>query len=416
MSYENKILQMKKLLGKVTTKSEQQPVFVKPAVPTYSERWQEQGLKLIENDFGVLFKREVEYPFNYRHGNYELQQLFDVLTGWEEHDEHPYKATEDEELVFFDTETTGLKGAGTHIFLLGFLTIERNCFKLSQYVLADPSNEVAFLFESKLWQPGKTVVSYNGKSFDWPMVETRWTINRKDLPPLKAHRQIDLLHSTKRLWKNELQQMKLTKVEQEKLGFKRVGDIPGFLAPVIYLDAVKSGEPSSLIKVLHHNEWDLLSLITLYVHSSKLLFDQQLLESATTYTNIGKWHKDTKNRAASEKVLHHVVHHYEDDEAALAKYLLGYELKKQEKYVEAKQAFHESIPYLPLREQLKAYEQLAIIDEHKIKDLQQAYKMTTRCLEIVYTINDWREGQQDRVFQKLQIRQKRIERKLERLQ
>ena len=414
MSYENKILQMKKLLGKAKPNEQEKPKFVKPNAPLYSDKWVEQGLSRIDNDFGVLFKREVEYPYEYKHGKYELQQLFDVLAEWEEHDEHPYKATEDETLIFFDTETTGLKGAGTHIFLLGFLTIEHNCFRLMQYVLADPSNEVAFLFESKLWQAGKTLVSYNGKSFDWPMVETRWTLNRNDLPPLKSQRQIDLLHSTKRLWKNDMQQMKLTKVEQEKLGFTRDGDIPGFLAPVIYLDAIKSGEASALMKVLHHNEWDLLSLITLYIHSSKLLFDQKLLESATTYTNIGKWHKDTKNRAASQRVLNHVVEHFEEDEAAVAKFYLAYELKKEQQYMQAKDAFHESIPYLTMRDQLKAHEQLAIIHEHKLSDYQQAYLSTNRCIEIASSIHDWRDGQQERMLQKLALRKERIVKKLER--
>lgn len=416
MSYENKILQMKKLLGKATPMSQEKPKFLKPEAPLYSEHWTEQGLTRIDNDYGVLFERVIEYPFHTQHGNYRLNELFEVLTEWEEYDDHPFKMTEDEQIVFFDTETTGLKGTGTHIFLLGFLTIEPTCFKLTQYVLADPSNEVALLFESKLWQGGKTFVSYNGKSFDWPMVETRWTLNRQHLPPLKSPRQIDLLHSTKRLWKNDLQQMKLTKVEQQKLGFMRQGDIPGFLAPVIYLDAVKSGEAGSLMKVLHHNEWDLLSLITLYIHSSKLLFDQQLQESATTFTNIGKWHQHTKHLAASEKVLNHVITNFEEDEAATAQYILAFELKKQQKYESSASAFLRALSYLPLREQLNSYEQLAIIYEHKIKDLQQAYKMTIRGLEMIDTMNEWREGQQQKWLEKFTARSIRLAKKLERIE
>ena len=402
---------MKKLLSKATPE-QQKPQFVKPSVPNYAQRWIAQGLMQLENEFGVLFKREVEYPYDYKHGHYELQQLFDVLEMWGQRGDHPYKATYEDELVFFDTETTGLKGTGTHIFLLGFLTVEDDCFRLTQYVLADPSNEVAFLFESKLWRPGKSLVSYNGKSFDWPQVETRWTLNRTHLPPLKTQRQIDLLHSTKRLWKNDMKQLKLTKVEEEKLGFVRQGDIPGFLAPIIYLDAIKSGEASALMKVLHHNEWDLLSLITLYIHSSKLLFDQQLTESATTYTNIGKWHKDTKNLGASSEVLEHVIQNFEADESAVARYYLAYELKKQGQFIEARQAFCESIPYLPLRDQLKAYEQMAIIEEHKMKELQQAYISTNRCLEIAYSFELWTDAQRERQLHKLMIRKQRIEKKL----
>ena len=404
---------MKKLLGKAKSTEEQKPKFMRPDEPAYVQQWTNAGLEKLENEFGILFKREVEYPFDYKHGHYRLEELFDVLEKWGEKNEHPYKATLDDELVFFDTETTGLKGAGTHIFLLGFLTVDDDCFRLTQYVLADPSNEVAFLFESKLWHGGKTLVSYNGKSFDWPQIETRWTLNRAHLPPLKTQHHIDLLHSTKRLWKNDLQQMKLTKVEQDKLGFTRIGDIPGFLAPVIYLDAIKSGEASSLMKVLHHNEWDLLSLVTLYTHSSKLLFDQQLQESAITYTNIGKWHKDTKNRTLSSEVLEHVVANYKDDDAALAKYFLAFDLKRKQQFEQAYQTFQEALPYLTMKEQLKTYEQLSMLAEHHVKNLSLAYTNVKRGIELAHAIHSWSDEQREKNMAKLQHRLKRIERKLE---
>ena len=121
-------------------------------------------------------------------------------------------------------------------------------------------------------------------------------LNQQFIPKLRPQRQIDLLHSTKRLWKDDLERMKLTQVEEEKLGFHRIDDIPGHLAPIIYFDAVKSGNADTLMKVLHHNEWDLLSLITLYIHSTNLLLDELGEESATTYTNIGKWYGDLKQQ------------------------------------------------------------------------------------------------------------------------
>lgn len=119
---------------------------------------------------------------------------------------------------------------------------------LKQYILADPANEAAFLFESKFWQANQTIVTYNGKSFDWPQLQTRWTLNREHLPPLREHQQIDLFHSSKRIWKNDLSRMKLTTVEQQKLGFQRIDDLPGHLAPMVYLDAVRSGDHDMLFK------------------------------------------------------------------------------------------------------------------------------------------------------------------------
>ena len=157
------------------------------------------------------------------------------------------------------------------IFLIGFLKVNDDPVELTQYVLADTANEAAFLMQTNLWKRPMTLISYNGKSFDWPQIETRWTLNRHALPKLSEHRHIDLLVGTRRMWKHEMERFKLTKVEEEKLGFYRKGDIPGHLAPIIYMDAVKSGNPEYLMKVLKHNEWDILSLLTLFIQSTNLL-------------------------------------------------------------------------------------------------------------------------------------------------
>lgn len=121
--------------------------------------------------------------------------------------------------------------------------------------------------------------------------------------------------------------MKLTQVEEEKLGFTRLDDVPGYLAPIIYLDAVKSGQPDALLKVLQHNEWDLLSLLTLYVQATNLLCEGIAEESATTYTNIGKWYADLREIDRSEELLQQVTHQYSSDESANAYFHLGFQQK-----------------------------------------------------------------------------------------
>ena len=365
---------MKKLLGKKTAEVEVEiPTYVKPSPPSYAATWAATGLNIVENDFGMLFTRKVFYPSDYQHGHYTLGQLFNAIERWEEAGvDHPFATTFDDTLVFFDTETTGLKGTGTLIFLLGVLEEKRDGFELTQYVLADPSNEAALLFESKFWQRAMTVVSYNGKSFDWPQLQMRWTLNQQHIPRLREQRQIDLLHSTKRLWKDDLERMKLTQVEQQKLGFFRQGDIPGHLAPIIYFDAVKSGNAQTLMKVLQHNEWDLLSLITLYVHSTELLMNEVKDESATTYTNVGKWYGDLKQRDMSTALFEEVTEQFDEWEASVAQFLLGYERKRNGLVEEAIRAFEKSLAGIAPKKQQQAYEQLAILHEHRTKDLVKA--------------------------------------------
>ena len=400
MSYENKILQMKKMLGKKPMAAQQkvqEPAYQKPAKPSYTERWEKAGLTVVENDFGIVFKRHVQYPFSYQHGHYQLQSFFDALKKWQGAEfDHPYALDLQEPVLFFDTETTGLKGVGTHIFLLGFLEVDEECFKLTQYILADPAHEAAFLFESKLWQKSATVITYNGKSFDWPQLETRWTLHQKTLPKLRAQRQIDLLHSSKRLWKNDMERLKLKSVEEEKLGFSRIGDIPGHLAPIIYLDAVKSGIPDALMKVLLHNEWDLLSLITLYSHSTQLLFEEDHEESAKTFTNIGKWYGDLKESTQSVRVLEKVTMQFDALEAGNAQYYLALQHKKGKRYNEAIDSFVASLHFVEPRTKLHALEQLAILYEHQMKDYDQALYYTQEGIRLIQSHEQWRIEQKQK--------------------
>ncbi|MFP3917393.1 ribonuclease H-like domain-containing protein [Lysinibacillus telephonicus] len=413
MSYENKVMQLKQMLGKKKTDVKEKPVFQKPDKPVYIAKWQEAGLAVVENDFGVLFKRQVEYPLQYKHGHYELGLFYKALEKWQSTGaEHPYLIDIDEEVLFFDTETTGLKGVGTNIFLLGLLEPTDKSFILNQYVLADPSNEAALLFESKFWQHSKTVVSYNGKSFDWPQLETRWTLNQQFLPKLRVQKQIDLLHSSKRIWKNNLERMKLTQVEEEKLGFKRKGDIPGFLAPIIYADAVKSGDATNLMKVLYHNEWDLLSLVTLYIHSTNLLLENDLKEAATTYTNIGKWYGDLKQQQQSKQILVNVTNEFDDEEAGLAYYFLAFQHKRNRRYEEARHSFEKALKVLKSREKLKVLEQLAILHEHHFKEFKQALFYAEEGLRITSSSTLFKKDQQVKKLEEWKKRYTRIEKKL----
>ena len=405
---------MKKMLGKKKETKLEKPVssFVKPEPPAYLKQWEKEGLTIIENDLGVLFERKVKYPYDYKHGFYKLGELFTAIDLWEELQiEHPFKVSADETLIFFDTETTGLKGTGTHIFLVGLLKDTGTQFELTQYVLADPSNESALLFESKFWQHAQTVISYNGKSFDWPQLEMRWTLNREHLPPLKAPRQIDLLHSSKRIWRDDLEGMKLTKVETEKLGFIRVGDIPGHLAPIIYFDAVKSGNAHSLMKVLKHNEWDLLSLITLYIHSTKLLIEQKH-ETSISSTNIGKWYGDLKYRSISKETLQNVTKSFDEKEVAIAHFYLGQHYKKDDEIELALKSFAIAAEYTHARMQEDAYLQQAILLEHKVKDFEEALLMTERGIERAFAQLDKRSPAFQNRMKKWEIRKERLRRKI----
>ena len=105
MSYENKILQMKKMLGKKVQQpvANEQSTYQKPVIPNYVNQWEKAGLTRIDNEFGIVFKRQVHYPFHYQHGHYPLQSFFDALIKWQSADfDHPYALDVDENVLFFD--------------------------------------------------------------------------------------------------------------------------------------------------------------------------------------------------------------------------------------------------------------------------------------------------------------------------
>lgn len=373
MSFENKLLQMKGMLKKQPAKKQQPKAAERPL---HEDKWNQIGLELVKNKFGYVFRKKITYPLDTRHGSVVLNELDPVLKAWENTDfDHPFKLKEGDPIVFFDTETTGLSGTGAYIFLIGLLVKRSDHFEMMQYIMPDPSHEAAFLYETGLWNTDDPIIfSYNGKSFDWPQLTSRWTMHRNVLPKLPVPRQIDLFHGTKRIWKNELARMKLSTVEEEKLGFVRQGDVPGYLIPAIYLDAVKSGFPDGLAKVLYHNELDILSLVSLYVLSSNLLMEDMESETSGAYTNIGKWYADLKQFDQSAAYLEHVTVE-RGASSALARYLLAIQKKRAGQHEEAVKLFLEAAPHLRGSIEVEAWIHASKLYEHQLHDLDLAVTM-----------------------------------------
>ncbi len=170
--------------------------------------------------------------------------------------------------VFFDLETTGLSGgAGTQAFLVGCGWFEDDGgFTTRQYLLARYSDERAMLaaVADELNRAG-AIVSFNGKSFDAPVLETRYLFNRLEWT-VAGQPHIDVLHPARRFWKED--ECSLIALEQQLLGKSRNDDVPGFEIPARYFEFVRTGDPRPLAGVLEHNRLDLVSLAAL---TSRLL-------------------------------------------------------------------------------------------------------------------------------------------------
>ena len=165
--------------------------------------------------------------------------------------------------LFLDTETTGLAGGtGTVAFLVGLARFEEGVLCLEQLIVPNLGSEAPVL--SRLAERIATascVITYNGKSFDWPLLRTRFVMSRLAVPALPPH--IDLLHSARALWKRRFDSLRLTQIEREVLGFVREYDVPGAEIPARYFRFLRDGETDRLAPVLEHNQNDLIALAAL---------------------------------------------------------------------------------------------------------------------------------------------------------
>lgn len=167
-------------------------------------------------------------------------------------------------VLFLDTETTGLSGgAGTVAFEVGVGFLDARGMVIRQYVMRDYSEEAAMLSEiAALFRQSDTVVSFNGKTFDLPLLESRMVMNRIRLPVTQMPH-FDLLHAARRVYKLRLGRCNLATLEEAVLGMHRQDDLPGAQIPQRYFDYVRTKEFALLEDVLRHNFDDVKSLARL---------------------------------------------------------------------------------------------------------------------------------------------------------
>lgn len=180
--------------------------------------------------------------------------------------ELPGQPPPDVPLVCLDTETTGLAtAAGTVAFLVGLGWWTGDRFRQTHLLLPDHADEQALLAEvSARIPPDAWLVTYNGRGFDWPLIEARFRMAGLDAPAHAGH--LDLLPLVRRVFRHRLGDARLGSVEAGVLGAARGLDVAGWEIPAIYLEALAGGPVEPLAAVVRHNEHDVRSLARLLAH------------------------------------------------------------------------------------------------------------------------------------------------------
>lgn len=240
----------------------------RPPLPPRAEKRALPGEKVATVHGPVWVERRV-YPATHVHGRYPLGDVAALppgaldLLGTPALGDRP---------AFLDTETTGLAGgAGTLVFLTGVGVWAAGELTLHLVFLRDPAEEPAALrYIENVIEGATGLVTFNGRGFDVPLLESRFILNR--LPPLCLDRpHLDLLGVARQLWRDHLPSRRLGVLETELLGIRRAEqDIDSSLIPWIYREYLRTDDPTQIARVFYHNLIDVLSLVTLLTHTARV--------------------------------------------------------------------------------------------------------------------------------------------------
>jgi uncharacterized protein len=219
----------------------------------------------VENSLGKHFQTTKTYERHRRYGSMDISDLaelpHDLLEAITEGESGSAPPTR---WAFLDTETTGLAGgSGTYAFLIGVGSIGPAGFTVRQFFMRNFHEEPSMLHAlTEYLQQFDILVTYNGKSYDQPLLETRYRMSRFR-PPFDAMRHVDLLHAARRLWKLRFDSCRLVELENRILGLERQGDLPGEMIPYVYFEFVRTQEAFRVVPILHHNVLDIVTLACL---------------------------------------------------------------------------------------------------------------------------------------------------------
>jgi hypothetical protein len=251
----------------------------------------------IETDYGPTFIHTERYAPDHVHGLRPLGELLDLPGSIAAHlagidlDEFDLRKT-----VFIDTETTGLSGGtGTLAFVVGVGAFDAaDHFNVRQYFLRNPNEEGAMLLHlSEALDQYDSVVSFNGRGFDLPLLQTRFTLARLR-PKILTAPHLDLLPPARRVWKGRYESCSLSTLEYRVLQVQREqADVSGALIPQMYFDYQRSGDASEMPRVMYHNALDILSMVSLSTHLIQLFSQStESIEDPSDLFALGKWAAD----------------------------------------------------------------------------------------------------------------------------
>jgi len=289
--------------------------------------------------------------------------------------------------LFLDLETTGLSGgAGTVPFLIGVGFYREGKFHILQFFLEDIAAEPAMIHDFAVFLAGmafRSVVSYNGKVFDLPLLESRFVMHREILA-LSGLPHLDFLFPARTLWSHKQESCRLCQLARDILEVERGEDIPSAEIPWRYFEYLRTRDLSLIEPVLYHNQEDLLSLLGVVILGAGLLAEDAgrgdaAAVDAMDWFGAAKVLEKTGDRERSAFLIQRALAGRLTEEVEIeAKKKLAAHFKKNQDWEKAATLWQEMAPL----QQLFCFRELAMYHEHRRKDLQKAAEIAEQGLEL----------------------------------
>ncbi len=283
--------------------------------------------------------------------------------------------------LFLDTETTGLAGGtGTYAFLVGIAWWDGDGFVVQQYFMRNHAEEASLLLDlAEVLAERSTLVTFNGKTFDWPLLETRYRMSRigPACPP-RVH--LDLLHPSRQLFRLRLKSVALSELEKHVLAFDRGYDIPSETIPGRYFDFLRGGPAEPVAEIFRHNQMDLRGLAALAAHLTRLLEQPENApcEPTELYGMSRLLQRRGEDRLASATYERALAGGLPTEAERVAKQELALSARRRGEFDRANTLWRELLGGEdPAPE---AHERLAIYYEHHARELDRAAELARQAL------------------------------------
>jgi uncharacterized protein YprB with RNaseH-like and TPR domain len=364
--------------------------------------------EIISTPDGETFQVKEYFPPHFRYGEMTLTEVLHIPT-YPAHllsKDERLKELDFRKALFLDTETTGLTGGtGTFAFLVGLGFFEGDGFLIHQFFMRDYSEERASLaLVNELLNSFEFLVSFNGRHYDIPLLETRFILCRMKTK-IREMPNFDLLYPSRKIWKGAYDNCRLVTLESQLLGMERGEDVPSEWIPYLYFDYIQTGDAQKIYPVFYHNQMDILTMVALAGRIHLVYHDPQVARprKGVEHLALGRlfWEHGYPEKAI--RCFEIAMERCDESLTWSVMRWLSMVFKKTGQGEKAHSLWEEMATW-PYQEDAYPYIELAKYHEHRLKDFDRAITYVEKALEQI-------PSHQQREIEMLQHRRRRLEKK-----